>query len=63
MDDYWLDVRNAADAVYIPRACYLGVKTVKDGERFTLVKGSEGGEANALAITLTAIQNIKLATE
>jgi dipeptidyl-peptidase-3 len=62
IDDFWLEVRKVADAVYIPRPCHLGVKLVKEGDKFRLAPGSDG-KPNALNFTLTALENIRLATE
>jgi dipeptidyl-peptidase-3 len=62
VDDFWLDVRKAADGHYIPRPCHLGVKLVKDGDKYGLVPGSEE-EPNVLNFTLAALENIRLATE
>jgi dipeptidyl-peptidase-3 len=62
IDDFWLDVRKAADGLYIPRPCHIGVKLVKDGDKFTLAPGTDE-EPNVLNFTLTALENIRIATE
>jgi dipeptidyl-peptidase-3 len=59
-DDFWLEVRAEAEAVYIPRPCYLGAIVAKEGEQYTLKKITEG-QPNALDVALTAVKNIKLA--
>jgi dipeptidyl-peptidase-3 len=61
-DDFWIEVRAAAEKVYIPRPCFLGALTVKDGEKYKLTKITDQ-EPNVLDIALTAVLNIKIALE
>jgi dipeptidyl-peptidase-3 len=61
-DDFWLEVRSSAEAVYIPRPCYLGARVVKDGDKYSLGKITDG-EPTVLDVALTAVENIKLALE
>jgi hypothetical protein len=61
-DDFWIEVRAAAEKVYIPRPCYLGTLTVKDGEKYKLTKITDQ-EPTVLDIALTAVENIKIALE
>jgi dipeptidyl-peptidase-3 len=62
LDDFWIEVREAALSRSVARKCYLGALIVKDGDRYTLGKITTE-VPTVLDVALTSVENIRLALE